>query len=162
MDEEGTKKEENFFLLISLLREGTLNYRWRAAEALGDEGDSRAVGPLIEALSDPYEDVSWLAAKSLGKLQDPEAVLPLIELLKSEENWNRLGAVEGLGLIGDPRAVEPLIGILKTDPVMKVRKKAAWALGRIGDPAARKGLSEMGDVEDEGLRKAIADALAGF
>ena len=81
MDEEETRKEELFFQLIALLQTETLNFRWRAAEALGKEKDLRAVGPLIEALSDEYVDVSWIAAKSLGQLGDPEAVPHLIKLL---------------------------------------------------------------------------------
>ena len=34
---------------ITLLKDPNLNYRWRAAEALGDEGDETAVEPLLEA-----------------------------------------------------------------------------------------------------------------
>ncbi len=161
MDEEGTKKEELFFQLITLLQTGTLNFRWRAAEALGKEGDLRAVGPLIEALSDEYADVSWLAAKSLGQLGDPEAVPHLLELLKHEDKWNRLGALIGLAGIGDQRAVEPISDLLKNDTEQIVRKEAAKALSRIGGDAAGKALERMkeGEDEDEVVRKAVLDAL---
>ena len=56
---------------ISLLTDPSLDSRWKAAEALGVEGDASAVQPLIDALKDPYVDVQWLAAKSLGQLGDP-------------------------------------------------------------------------------------------
>ena len=35
---------------ITLLKDPNLNYRWRAAEALGNEGDETAVEPLLDAL----------------------------------------------------------------------------------------------------------------
>ena len=38
---------------ITLLKDPNLNYRWRAAEALGNEGDVTAVEPLMDALKDP-------------------------------------------------------------------------------------------------------------
>ncbi|MHB8052866.1 MAG: HEAT repeat domain-containing protein [Methanoregula sp.] len=56
---------------IQLLKDKNLNFRWRAAEALGESGDPEAVEPLIEALRDPFVDVQWLAAKSLGKMATP-------------------------------------------------------------------------------------------
>jgi HEAT repeat protein len=156
---DSAKKEEKLFALITLLREGTLNFRWRAAEMLGDEGDLRAVGPLIEALHDPYTDVSWIAAKSLGKLGDPEAVPHLIELLKSEDTWNRFGAVIGLGTLGDPRAVEPLAEVLRSDQRRKVREKAAWALGKIGGEASQRVLEAWTDEEDDAVKKAVSKAI---
>jgi len=82
---------------ITLLKDPNLNYRWRAAEALGNEGDETAVQPLIDALKDPFVDVQWLAAKSLGKLGDLRTVEPLIDALKSDDKWLRTGAAWGLG-----------------------------------------------------------------
>jgi HEAT repeat protein len=82
---------------IQLLKDKNLNFRWRAAEALGELGDPSAVEPLIEALRDPFVDVQWLAAKSLGKIGDSRAVGPLLEALKSEDKWLRVGAAWGLG-----------------------------------------------------------------
>ena len=90
---------------IDLLKSRYLVYRVKAAEALGDLGDIRAVPPLIEALHDPYVDVQWLAAQALGKLKDTRAVDPLILLLSAEDKWARLGAVIGLEGIGDQRAI---------------------------------------------------------
>jgi len=153
------KKDELFFRLIILLREGTLNYRWRAAEALGEEGDLRAVAPLIEALSDPHVDVSWIAAKSLGRLGDPEAVPHLIRMLEDEDKWQRIGAAEGLGGIADPEAVEPLVRILAADPDRLVREKAAWALGEIGGDTAKEALLSAEEDESERVRKAVQKAL---
>ena len=45
-----------------MLASGYLNEWWRAAEALGEIGDSRAVRLLAEALEDEYVEVRWKAA----------------------------------------------------------------------------------------------------
>jgi HEAT repeat protein len=115
---------------IDLLNSRYLVYRVKAAEALGDLGDIRAVPPLIEALHDPYVDVQWLAAQALGKIKDPRAVDPLILLLSAEDKWARLGAVIGLEGIGDRRAIVPIIKMLN-DKDKRVRAESARALGMI-------------------------------
>lgn len=97
---------------LNFLKSETLHYRWKAAEALGNEGDLAAVEPLLKALNDPHVDVQWLAAKSLGKLGDLRAVEPLIAALKADDKWLRQGAAWGLGRLRDPRAVEPLLALL--------------------------------------------------
>jgi len=43
-----------------------------------------------------------------------------------------------LGNLGDVRAIEPLRRAMLSDPDETVRTHAAWALGRIGDPARRE------------------------
>ncbi|HMK16194.1 MAG TPA: HEAT repeat domain-containing protein, partial [Methanomicrobiales archaeon] len=59
------EKADEVPYLIALLEHPELNVRWRAAEALGEARDPRAVGPLIAALKDEYQDVSWIAAEAL-------------------------------------------------------------------------------------------------
>ena len=59
---------------ITLLKDPNLNYRWRAAEALGNEGDETAVEPLITALKDPFVDVR-------GLLQNPWEIWEIAVLL---------------------------------------------------------------------------------
>src|SRR5512137_1023991 len=83
-DEQHKKRIAGY---IELLKDNNLNFRVRAAEALGELGDPAAVEPLIEALRDPFIDVQWLAAKSLGKIGDLRAVAHLLEALKSENKW---------------------------------------------------------------------------
>ncbi|HUM78049.1 MAG TPA: HEAT repeat domain-containing protein, partial [Methanoculleus sp.] len=68
-EETGEKSVERAFNRhISMLRWGGLNERWRAADALAEFADDRAVQPLIEALDDNYADVRWRAATALGIL----------------------------------------------------------------------------------------------
>ena len=52
---------------IKTLKSGSLNAR-KAAKALGELGDPRAVEPLIKRLGDVYPDVRSSAAQALGKL----------------------------------------------------------------------------------------------
>ena len=137
---------------------------WEAARALEELRDSRAIDPLIAALSDQDSKVRERAAELLGKMQDPRAIQPLIAALSDEEwlvrskvnsalekladkavdpllaalaNPNSLvreGAARALGNLSDPRAVEPLIAALKDE--YDVRKRAAYSLGRLGDRRA--------------------------
>ena len=159
---EVLSEDEIFSRLLQYLQEGSLNARWRAAEALGERGDPRAVPYLIKALSDPFEDVQWLAVQALGKIKDPSAVPALIEALKGESKWLRQGAAWSLGKIGDKQAVEPLIQTLK-DPKKDVRKNAAWALGRIGDPRAIPPLQEVAKTDpEEKVKKEATEALTAL
>ena len=49
----------------------------RAARALGDLRDERAIEPLIGALEDQNDDVRCQAARALGEIGDPRAKEPL-------------------------------------------------------------------------------------
>jgi len=86
--------------------------RCLAALCLGATRDSRALGPLIEALRtvDPNEKreyVSSYAATGLGLLGDPGAVDVLIDALQDKRV--KLACANALGRIGDMKAVKPLI-----------------------------------------------------
>jgi HEAT repeat protein len=63
-----------------------------------------------------------------------------------------------LGRMGDPEAVEPLIETLWDDDY-RVRLKAAWALGQIGDQRAIRPLQRLYRMEKEGVQEIIAEAL---
>ena len=67
-----------------------------AAEVLGKFNDTRAVGPLIQALKDEDSMVRWDAVDALGNLNDTRAVKPLIQALKDEDSEIREKATETL------------------------------------------------------------------
>jgi len=148
--------------LIGALKDSDTYVRRKAAEALGDIGDVRAVEPLIAELA--LRDGSLTSnrdevTKALGKIGAP-AVEPLIAALKDSNSNVRAGAagvLKQLGWqppdieievwfwvagwefdkcvkIGAP-AVEPLIAALK-DSYGDVSHQAAKALGLIGDARA--------------------------
>ena len=75
----------------------------------------------------------------------------------------RRNAAVALGNALDRSAVEPLAESLCTDPHPMVRGHAAWALGRIGSPAALAALRGRSNVEaSDEVRAEISMALQPF
>jgi len=146
--------------LIVALADKNAEGRRRAAEALGRIGDDRAVEPLIVALADMNGDVHISAAVALGRIGDDRAVDSLIRNIEGVDGvpW-KLGIREALVKIGAP-AVEPLIvALADKDMNRKVRRRAAEALGRIGDDRAVEPLIvALADMNDED-RQWAANAL---
>ncbi|MCL4248729.1 MAG: HEAT repeat domain-containing protein [Anaerolineae bacterium] len=70
--------------------------RGRAAMMLGNLRDTRAVEPLIEALTAPGYQTPLFAAEALGKIGDPRAIPALEPLLQSEHDRYREVAGQAL------------------------------------------------------------------
>jgi HEAT repeat protein len=100
-----------------------------AAEVLGELKDTRAVDPLVNALTDDVGDVRQRAYDSLIKLGGA-SVPSLIPLLVSEEDELRQAATEILRKIGKP-AVEPLATAL-TDADDRLKTRIMKVLDRMG------------------------------
>ncbi len=123
--------------LIVKLGDENPKIRWKAAWALGNLGDARAVDPLIASLdlSRPYasgEDaftLNMVAAWALGKLEDPRAVEPLIRALSNACDDFVWIAAWALGEIGDTRAIAPLRAALEQGGF-----ECVWAPGRPSPP----------------------------
>jgi HEAT repeat protein len=173
--------------LISALVHPDDDVRWKAAIALGEIKDPKAVDPLIRLFADPDRFVKGRAAVALGMIGEP-AVEPLVLALKEGDGNLRWGAAIALGKIKDVRATDPLIRAL-ADKYENVRAEAAAALASMGKPALEPllqflkfsdgderlevvtALGELQDTDaiqpliqlldnaDEDERKAIADAL---
>ncbi len=156
-----------------------------AAEALSKIGDSRSVGPLIQALKYECKEVRRCIATALGDIGDARAVEPLIEelknitnevvnalakigdkravepLIQAVRNGNyslRMEAARGLGKLKDTRAVEPLIQALK-DKNWQIRRSMAWALGELEDSKAIEPLIQALKDKDKYVREKVAEAL---
>jgi HEAT repeat protein len=95
--------------LMTLVRNNheDLIVRGRAALMLGKLGDSRAVGPLIEALDAPGYQTPLHAAQSLGKLGDRRAIPPLLRLLDTQHDRFREAARDSLQKLGYSFEGEP-------------------------------------------------------
>lgn len=106
-------------MLLDLKDTHWLNRKY-AAESLGDMKEPRAVGPLVEALTDEVGDVRQRAYDALIKMGAP-SVAPLVPLLVSEEDDLRQSATEIIRKIGKP-AVEPLaVALGEADDQLKSR-----------------------------------------
>lgn len=118
-DANKTRAEE----MLAALKEPHWLTRKYAVEVLGNLGDARAVGPLIEALTDEVNDIRQRAYEALIKIGAP-SVTAVASLLTHEDDELRQAASEIIRKIGKP-AVEPLTDVMAgADEAMqaKIRK----------------------------------------
>ena len=128
------------------------------------------------------------AVEALGVLRAPEAVEPIIKNgLTAEDAGLRAVSAYALGQIGDARAVEPLQAVVRSyyqtaptdlenvistgekvndesrrmkEKESRVRASVAWALGQIGDPAAKETLLKAMNDQNSLVRDSAFEALA--
>lgn len=122
--------------LEPFLHDTDLAVRQEAALLLGEQGDVRAVEPLITLLGDP--NVRGRAATALGKLGDPRAIDPLLAIVQEAPGRGRTAAINALAEIPDPRAIDGLINALDVPEPMR---------GAVGpQPAIMVALFSTGDA----------------
>ncbi|MDD4126398.1 MAG: HEAT repeat domain-containing protein [Methanomicrobium sp.] len=123
------REEENFWIFIRQLKDPGISYRVKAAEALGNFGDPRAVPYLIDCIKDETDSgVLYVAVSSIGKFKDKSTIIPLISLLECSDKWVRRGAAKALGAIGSRDCVVHIIPML-SDSNPKIRASAIEAIG---------------------------------
>lgn len=132
--------------------------RDRALESIRMLGD-QVLGPTIELLSDPDEELRAAAIAVASIFEDPRLVPATILLLKDPDWWIRIAAAETLGRLKDPRAVEALVEAL-ADP--DLRWAAVEALGHIADPRALNALGRMLGDSQVNVRIEVMQALRNF
>jgi len=115
-------------MLLDLKDPHWLNRKY-AAEILGELKETRAVGPLVEALIDEVGDVRQRAYDSLIKIGG-SAVPSLVPLLVSEEDELRQSVTEIIRKIGKP-AVESLATAL-TEADDRLKTRIMKVLDRMG------------------------------
>lgn len=93
---------------------------------------------------------------------ETRAVAPLLYTYMRERKYFQRNAAVALGNSGDPETVPHLARAME-DPEEIVRAHAAWALGRLGGPAARRAL-EAGLRREDGAhaKEEIREALGGL
>jgi HEAT repeat protein len=132
--------------------------RLKAASALGQIGNSKAIPALISALNDEDIRVEWLAIEALGQIGSFRAVTALTSVLDHKEWQNRTGAVKALGQIDNSQALMALICALN-HKYSDVRTKAAETLGQISNPEAVRALNSALKHEDSNVRRQTAIVL---
>ncbi|MBS7270706.1 MAG: HEAT repeat domain-containing protein [Candidatus Freyarchaeota archaeon] len=97
--------------LIQALGDRDLHVREMAAWKLGRIGDERAVGPLIQTLSEEEPPINAIFA--LAEIEGERAIEPLLKALKHVGLTAKSCICEALGKIGGERAVFHLLRILE-------------------------------------------------
>lgn len=133
--------------LVAALRDGDPDVRVRAAEALGQLNDPRAIKPLIRRFSDSDLAVRQAATQALENLGEP-AVAPLVAALIKCDGAVQRQAAHVLADRADPRTVRPFVRALQTGDGI-VQWEAIRALKQIGTPQALAAVKR----HEEGLQK---------
>jgi HEAT repeat protein len=144
-------------LLLSL-KDPDEEVRRHSATTLGNIGDARALGPLVDALGDGDWSVRRASAEALGKLGDAQAVDALTGVLTGDVDEDvSAAAATALGLLRDERAVAPLMESLNQES-WTLRRAVIGALGNIGGSAVDRLVASLGNMDDS-VREAAVEIL---
>lgn len=123
--------------------------RKEIAYALGRVGDPSAIASLEAWLARERDrEVRGAVVWALAEIGSPASVAPLVAALGDPDELVRRHAVRGLGMTRAEGALPLVVDRLERDASADVRRHAAEALGRIGDPAARAALeAALGDSD---------------
>lgn len=169
----GDPGQEGVAALASVLHDPDPILRWEAAEALARIDTSAAQGALLEALLEGKPEAQAVAADALGNLPaTPHTLAALLAALSNRQEGVRQSAAEALARLAARPAPEDaprpgpelqpvLADLLASDKDPMVRRAAALALGRLGDPGARQVLeARQSDPRENSLvRQAANEAL---
>ncbi|NYT05584.1 MAG: HEAT repeat domain-containing protein [Methanomicrobiales archaeon] len=144
--------------LIGALLDENYAVRIAAAEALGEIGSQKGVGPLIQVLRDQYEDVRIAAIISLGMLKNPLSISFIIELFRDEYSGVRFAAADAVAEFGEA-ALGPLTAALGNGDVL-VRITAARSFTRLAHLKSIPTLIEHLGDEVKDVRWGVSQALA--
>jgi HEAT repeat protein len=138
----------------------------RAVSALGEAGDVRGTGVLIDLMrSHPVTRIRAAAARALGALGDKEATPALLEVFANDAGDVdvRNAAAQALHDLGDDRVRSAMLEAVRAGP-LRLRSGAARCLGRMGNQEVVDTLWELlGDpASDQELRIGITYALANM
>jgi HEAT repeat protein len=152
--------------LIDDLNSKEVDPRRKAAEGLArHQAASAAAVSLARATGDQDEQVRQWATAALEEMGAPsvEDAPALAELLAGSSTDTAYWAATLLGRLGERAAgvVPDLARVVENDGETVVRQRAAWALGKIGRPAAaaEETLRHAADAGDPRLARLAKQAL---
>lgn len=156
--------------LVARLGSGDSSVRGAAAESLARMGEDAApaAAPLVRACGDAVEQVRDQAVAALEDLGPPpaKAIGDLIALVSYGDPLVAYWATTLLGRAGgDAASAAPALAEYLASPAdLAVRQRAAWALGKIGPPAAsaREALDRAARDADPRLSRLATEALAAI
>jgi HEAT repeat protein len=147
-------------LTKSLNSENTSFTQRRAvAEALGELGSDKVVGPLVIALKDAEPSVRVAAIEALAQVRDSRTIEALKACLADTDANVRAAAVSALGAFGGGSVVPVIIEAAK-DPHWSVRKASVVALGNLKSASGVSAAIPMLKDPDHDVREATCAALA--
>ncbi len=134
------------------LRDGGFDFRYMAAEALGNTRHAKALGLLTQALRDEDNEVRRHTAMALGRMGDTRAKEPLTQALEDRNCKVRCEAAEALDELGWQPSVE-------VEKAHYMIAKAAWGeLIILGEPGIQPLIQALKD-EESFVREAAQAAL---
>lgn len=134
--------------------------RSQAVEATAEVLEDAAL-QIRQRLEDEHPGVRFAACMALGELRDRDAVAALRKRTQDEDASVRVAAYFALERLGIQDYRRPWADALMRSPEAAVRRNAALAFGRLGDPSALPLLNRAGvHDDDEGVRLQVREAMA--
>jgi HEAT repeat protein len=136
--------------------------RAAAATAIGSIGHYAGKAMLEGALTSEAAPVREAAARALREIRGNVDAALVVDLLSDESDSVALEAARTVGALREQTAVEGLAALV-TDQSRDalVRRDAAWALGKIGDGAARDVLRSVSEEDPSMLVRGAARSAHG-
>jgi len=136
--------------------------RWLKFIPANHPARSRALKRLADGLLDERGllSVSFRFSTALTCANDSLITSLFRQLLTSPKASARSMACLALGAMGDEKSLNPIANLL-SDPVNEVRRDACFAIGNLRNTGAYEIMNECLSAEDEILRQAAAESLAG-
>lgn len=170
------KAEDRFGFIVDILEdfwEESVKVRKSAAFALSRLNPQMAVGVLSDSLiNDPDKEVRKEAAESIsvcllklemGHVESiARTIVTQLDSANETDQDVRISIINAVIVAEADYLIDELIHTLRNDPHPRVRGSAAHALSHFFDPRVESALIERLGVEEEGVKKRIALALANY
>lgn len=166
---EGVRSPHVVRPLLFALMDPDPNVRAAAAVSLGRQGESVAVGALVDHLDDE-EWVAFSAVEALACLGDPAALEPLLNALEKGSSMIKVRVAEALSRFPEPRTVEAVLreipraeGLLLRQLLITLLKVApSDILRNLSKEMHRKAVAGLLEALDDPSLSVRCDALLGL